>query len=53
MVARMYQELLEVRLKQLVNLIEPSLIIFLGGIVAFVASAMICAIISSYGRLAG
>ncbi len=53
MVARMYQELLEVRLKQLVNLIEPALIIFLGGIVAFVASAMICAIISSYGRLAG
>jgi type IV pilus assembly protein PilC len=52
MVADIYNEMLQTHLKRMAVLIEPVLILFLGGLVAFVAYALISAIIASYGRFA-
>jgi type IV pilus assembly protein PilC len=52
MIADMFRDLLETQLNRLVAFVEPALILFLGALVGFVASTMVSAIISSYGRLA-
>jgi len=53
MVANIYAKLLEERIKKLISLMEPALILVLGGVVGFVAAALISAIMAGYGGLAG
>ncbi len=53
MVADIYAKLLESRIKRMVNLIEPVLLIVIGGIVAFIAVSLVGAILSSYGTVPG
>lgn len=52
MISGMFAEMLEIRMNRLVALIEPAMILILGGMVAFVASSLVCAIIAAYGRFA-
>jgi type IV pilus assembly protein PilC len=53
MVANIYSKLLEERIKKLISLMEPLLILVLGGVVGFVAAALISAIMAGYAGLAG
>ncbi|RDV82070.1 type II secretion system F family protein [Ammonifex thiophilus] len=51
MLAGVYQELLETKIERALSLIEPLLIVLMGGMVAFVAAALIGAILASYGAM--
>ncbi|AKL96350.1 type II secretory pathway, component PulF [Clostridium aceticum] len=48
MVGDIYSRLLDMKIKRMIGVIEPIMLIFLGGFVAFIAAAMIMAIISAY-----
>jgi type IV pilus assembly protein PilC len=48
MVADIYSKLLESKIKKMIAMIEPALLVFLGGIVAFIAASLVSAILSSY-----
>ena len=50
-VAEIYDQMLQSRIEKMTTLIEPALIVTLGGMVAFVASALIGGILASYGTL--
>ncbi|MGO0122395.1 type II secretion system F family protein [Desulfothermobacter acidiphilus] len=52
MLAGVYQELLETKIERTLAMIEPMLIVAMGGMVAFVAAALIGAILASYGSMA-
>ncbi len=51
MVADIYAKLLQSRIDKMISLIEPILLVGLGGMVGFIAAAMIGAIVSSYGSV--
>lgn len=53
MVAEIYTRILESRIKKMISLIEPALLVLLGGIVGFIIVALVGAILSSYGSAAG
>lgn len=53
LVAEIYAKLLESRIKKMISLIEPALLVLLGGIVGFIAVALVGAILASYGSAAG
>lgn len=48
LVAELYEEILEDRIKLMTSMIEPALIIFLGGVVGFVAWALVAGMLSMY-----
>jgi type IV pilus assembly protein PilC len=52
MVADIYTRLLQSKIERMINLIEPALLVVLGGLVDFIASALIGGIVSSYGGMA-
>lgn len=49
LVAEIYTKLLESRIKKMISLVEPVMLIVLGGVVGFIAVALIGAILASYG----
>ena len=48
MVAGIYNKLLEVTVKRMISLIEPALLVLMGGMVGFIAVSLIGAILASY-----
>lgn len=52
MVAGIYAKLLEERINKMISLMEPLLLVVLGGMVAFIAAALVSGILASYGGLA-
>ncbi|RKQ88628.1 type II secretion system F family protein [Brockia lithotrophica] len=51
MLAGVYGELLETKIARALSLLEPMLLVVMGGMVAFVASALIGAVLASYGAI--
>ncbi|MBL7130436.1 MAG: type II secretion system F family protein [Candidatus Omnitrophica bacterium] len=49
LIANLHKKSLETYVKRLSSLIEPALIIFLGGLVGFVAWSLVAGILSVYG----
>ncbi|MCL6447050.1 MAG: type II secretion system F family protein [Armatimonadetes bacterium] len=52
MVADIYAKLLQSKIEKMISLIEPALLVVLGGLVGFIASALISGILASYGGIA-
>lgn len=53
MVAEIYAKLLHSKIEKMISLIEPALLVVLGGLVGFIASALIGGILASYGGFGG
>ncbi len=52
MVAGIYAKLLEERINKMISLMEPLLLLVLGGMVGFIAAALVSGILASYGGMA-
>nr|WP_238480748.1 type II secretion system F family protein [Desulforadius tongensis] len=53
LVAEIYTQLLEFRIRKMISLIEPVMLVVLGGIVGFIAVALVGAILAGYGNVTG
>jgi type IV pilus assembly protein PilC len=52
MVAGIYAKLLDGRINKMISLMEPLLLVVLGGVVAFIVAAIVSGILASYGGMA-